>query len=80
MNLIALLIGLVIERLATQLFHWRRMRWMDRIIDFGFAQVERVSNWPPLLPIILLAIALVFLPPALTYFGWFWMFGPELTT
>ena len=35
MNLIALLIGLVIERLATQLFHWRRMRWMDRIIDFG---------------------------------------------
>ena len=46
MNLIALLIGLVIERLATQLFHWRRMRWMDRIIDFGFHQAERVATWP----------------------------------
>ena len=38
MNLIALLIGLVIKRLATQLFRWRRMRWLDRIIDFGFRQ------------------------------------------
>jgi len=59
MNLIALLIGLVIERLATQLFHWRRMRWLDRIIDFGFKQAERVANWPPLIPVVLLAIVLV---------------------
>ena len=59
MNLIALLIGLVIERLATQLFHWRRMRWMDRIIDFGFAQSQRVANWPALIPVVLLAIVLV---------------------
>ena len=59
MNLIALLIGLVIERLATQLFHWRRMRWMDRIIDFGFAQSQKVANWPPLLPVVLLAVVLV---------------------
>jgi len=68
MNLIALLIGLVIERLATQLFHWRRMRWMDRIIDFGFAQAERVSNWPALIPVILLAIVLV-LPVYAVIFG-----------
>ncbi|MDH3616335.1 MAG: regulatory signaling modulator protein AmpE [Gammaproteobacteria bacterium] len=59
MNLIALLIGLVIERLATQLFHWRRMRWLDRIIDFGFKQAERVANWPPLIPVVILAIVLV---------------------
>jgi len=59
MNLIALLIGLVIERLATQLFHWRRMRWMDRIIDFGFRQFERVANWPPIIPVILVCIVLV---------------------
>ena len=59
MNLIALLIGLVIERLATQWFHWRRMRWLDRIIDFGFKQAERVANWPPLIPVILLAVMLV---------------------
>lgn len=59
MNLIALLIGLVVERLATQLFHWRRMRWLDRIIDLGFNQALRLAAWPPLLLIILLAIALV---------------------
>ncbi|MGI9247443.1 MAG: hypothetical protein ACR2QI_00420, partial [Woeseiaceae bacterium] len=59
MNLIALLIGLVIERLATQLFHWRRMRWLDRIIDFGFRQAERIANWPALIPIVLLATVLV---------------------
>ncbi len=68
MNLIALLIGLVIERLATQLFHWRRMRWMDRIIDFGFEQARKVSNWPALIPIIVLAIVLV-LPVYAVIFG-----------
>jgi len=63
MTLIALLIGLVIERLATQLFHWRRMRWLDRIIDRGFAMAERFSNWPALIPVALLA-ALLALPVA----------------
>lgn len=68
MNLIALLIGLVVERLATQLFHWRRLRWLDRIIDFGFRQAERIANWPALIPVVLLAAALV-LPVFLVIFG-----------
>lgn len=68
MNLIALLIGLVVERLATQLFHWRRLRWLDRIIDFGFRQAERIANWPALIPVILLAATLV-LPVFLVIFG-----------
>ena len=59
MNLIALLIGLVVERLATQLFHWRRMRWLERIVDSGFALARRFATWPPLLLIVLLAIVLV---------------------
>ncbi len=67
MNLIALLIGLVIERLATQLFHWRRMRWLDRIIDFGFGQAARLGTWPALIPVILLGVVLV-LPVALVIF------------
>ena len=67
MNLIALLIGLVIERLATQLFHWRRMRWLDRIIDLGFRQAMRVGTWPALIPVILLGLVLV-LPVALVIF------------
>ena len=59
MHLIALLIGLVIERLATHLFHWRRMRWLDRIIDAGFGYAERFANWPALIPVIILAVLLV---------------------
>lgn len=73
MNLIALLIGLVIERLATQLFHWRRMRWMDRIIDFGFHQAERVAAWPAVIPVILLGIVLV-----LPVFAVIWFLGDTL--
>ena len=59
MNLIALLIGLLIERLATSLFHWRRMRGMDRLIDAGFRQARRVASWPALIPLIGLTISLV---------------------
>jgi len=59
MNLIALLIGLIIERLATQLFHLRRLRWLDRIIDSGFGLAERFANWPALIPVFLLAVVLV---------------------
>lgn len=68
MNLIALLIGLVVERLASQLFHWRRMRWLDRIIDYGFRQAGRIANWPAIIPVVLLAVLLV-LPVFLVIFG-----------
>jgi AmpE protein len=61
MNLIALLIGLIIERAATQLFHVRRLRWLDRLIDAGFKMAERFANWPALIPVFLLA-ALLALP------------------
>jgi AmpE protein len=66
MTLIALLIGLIIERLATQIFHWRRMRWLDRIIDKGFSLSARVANWPALIPVVLLIIALVLPVAAVT--------------
>jgi len=68
MHLIALLIGLAIERLATQLFHWRRMRWVDRIIDVGFRQAERLGNWPALIPVIILAVLLALPVFAVIYF------------
>ena len=67
MNLIALLIGLTIERLATQLFHLRRLRWIDRIIDAGFGLADRFASWPALVPVLLLAIALVFPVFAVTF-------------
>jgi AmpE protein len=68
MKLIALLIGLVVERLATQLFHLRELRWLDRIVDFGFRQVDRFENWPALIPVIILAVILV-LPVIIVVLG-----------
>ncbi len=59
MKLLALLIGLIVERLATQLFHLRRLRWLDRLFDFGFRQSERFANWPPVIPVAILATVLV---------------------
>jgi AmpE protein len=68
MKLLALLIGLIIERLATQLFHLRRLPWLDKAIDFGFRQGDRFPNWPALIPVILLAFVLV-APVLLIRFG-----------
>jgi AmpE protein len=68
MTLLALLIGLVVERLATQLFHLRRLRWLDRLIDLGFDQFRRFANWPALIPVVLLALLLI-LPVFLVLFS-----------
>ena len=73
MNLIALLIGLVVERLATQLFHWRRMRWLDRLIDFGFRQAARLPNWPALIAVIIIGVVFV-----LPVFALIWFLGDTL--
>ena len=68
MTLLALLIGLVVERLATQLFHLRRLRWLDRLVDRGFHQIGRFANWPAVIPIVLLALLLI-LPVFLVLFS-----------
>lgn len=67
MKLIALLIGLLIERLATQLFHLRELRWLDKLIDAGFLQAARFSGVPALLSVLVLASLLV-LPVFLVVF------------
>lgn len=59
MKLIALLAGLLIERLATHLFHLRQLRWLDSIIDSGFDKASKVAGLPPLLAVLLLALVLV---------------------
>lgn len=59
MKLLALLIGLIVERLATQLFRLRRLRWLDRLIDLGFRQGRQFATWPPLIPVIILAVVLI---------------------
>jgi AmpE protein len=67
MKLIALLIGLLIERLATQLFHLRELRWLDHLIDAGFRQALGMRGLPPLIPVVILA-ALLVLPVFLVIF------------
>lgn len=59
MNLIALLIGLVVERLATQLFHLRRLRWIDGIIDAGFSRAGSVSDSSAIIPVFAISALLV---------------------
>lgn len=68
MKLIALLVGLLVERLASQLFHLRRLRWLDRIIDAGFRQADRARNLPAMISVLLLA-ALLVLPVFLAMFA-----------
>lgn len=68
MKLVALLIGLLVERVATHLFHLRELRWLDRLADFGFHQVGRYANWPPLILVVLLTFMLV-VPVLLVHLG-----------
>lgn len=46
MNLIALFLGLLLERLLTRLLHLREMRWLDGWFDLGLGWMQRL---PPLL-------------------------------
>lgn len=70
MKLLALLAGLLIERLATQLFHLRQLRWLDAVIDAGFRQAEKAPGVPALLAVVGLAFLLVLpLILLLVFFG-----------
>jgi AmpE protein len=67
MKLIALLIGLFIERIATQLFHLRELRWLDRLIDIGLQRSGYIRGVPALISVIALTLLLV-LPVFLVVF------------
>ncbi len=67
MNLLALLIGIAIERLATQLFHWRRLRWMEGLIDRGFDRARKSPDVPAIL-VVLLMVFFLALPVFLVTF------------
>lgn len=69
MKLIALILGLVLERVATELLHLRELRWFDRYYDAGLAYAQRLRGWLvhavivlvlalPAVPVLLASIAL----------------------
>ncbi len=61
MKLIALILGLLLERLATKLLHLRELRWFDRYFDLAIAQLQRLPQWL-LYPGVLAALLLPVIP------------------
>ncbi len=80
MKLIALILGLVIERTATRALHLRELRWLDPYFDRVFLLVNRVSAPVavvlamlalilPALPVVALEIAFADVLAGLVYIG-----------
>jgi AmpE protein len=67
MTLLALFLGLIIERLVTHLLHLREPRWLDGYFDWGFRhfQVPSRPDGKPLTAITLLFCLLPVVPVAL---------------
>lgn len=45
MKLIALILGLSLEHMTSELLHLRELRWFDGYFDFGLAQTKKVPGW-----------------------------------
>ena len=45
MKLIALILGLGLERLATRVLHLRELRWLDPYFDVGLNRLRGVRTW-----------------------------------
>ena len=59
MKLIALVIGLILEHVATQLLHLRELRWFDKYYDFCLARLKQAQGaW------VYAGIAAILLAPA----------------
>lgn len=56
MKLIALFIALGLERLATQLFHLRELRWLDGIFDRGLHLMSRLEAAPKIVSVVLVIL------------------------
>ncbi|MEO1596151.1 MAG: regulatory signaling modulator protein AmpE [Pseudomonadota bacterium] len=58
MKIIALFLAMGLERLATHLFHWRELRWLDPLFDIGLTHSARLGRvWPYLWLVLTLAAA-----------------------
>lgn len=60
MKFIALLLGLIIERLFTNVFHLGELRLLDRYFDAGLACVSKLGGWPG----VAVALLVVLIPVA----------------
>ena len=80
MKLIALVLGLFIERLLTHLLHLRELRWFDAYFDWACQKLRGVGFWPalaaaagilllPVVPVLLISIAFGEVLLGLPYLG-----------
>jgi AmpE protein len=73
MNLLALLLGLGLERVLTSLLHLREARWFDGYFDWGLKHISGAEGWLPI------AKTLVFcLLPVIPVASIAWAFGERL--
>lgn len=59
MNFLALMLGLSVEKLLTNLFHLREFHWLDRLFDAVFRRVENAGRNRSLLMVAALVLLLV---------------------
>lgn len=59
MMLIALLLGLIFEHVATQLLHLRELRWFDAYYDYALNAARRLDSWLSYLVVVLSLVVLV---------------------
>ncbi|MEL6214751.1 MAG: regulatory signaling modulator protein AmpE [Pseudomonadota bacterium] len=53
MKILALFVALVLERMATHLFHWRELRWLDPLLDVFLVRSRSLSGVTPYLWVLL---------------------------
>jgi len=58
MMLIALILGLTFEHVATQLLHLRELRWFDSYYDFGLSRAKKLDDWMVYFVIVLMLLVL----------------------
>jgi membrane protein required for beta-lactamase induction len=57
MNLIALFLGLVLERTATKLLHLRELRWLDPYFDWGFERLRNLNGAAAAMVVVILIVS-----------------------
>ncbi len=72
MTLLALFLGLIIERFVTHLLHLRELRWLDGYFDWGFQHLQ-IPSRPDGRPLTLLTLIFCLLPvlPVAMLASWF---------
>ncbi|MEL7023896.1 MAG: regulatory signaling modulator protein AmpE [Pseudomonadota bacterium] len=59
MKILALFVALILERMASQLFHWRELRWLDPLFDVFLVRSQQLAKVTPYMWIVLALLVAV---------------------